>query len=523
MDQPDSAGPPPSAGPDRAERPERQELADLTGVEPGPVPYAGVEPRSHFAGAPQPSTPPTGGAYLPAVAAQPAGTAPYPGAHGPVPQPPELRLRRGGSRLGDFLLTSMAVGVFVLGSIAVAATGTGPAAALSVLASVVMSVAMFWRRTRPVASAVAVYAGALSHFLFGAQLLPADVLVLVALYSVTVHGPVWAGRAALGGSLLGAVLQSAAVSFSSGPGLTGIAGLDWALFPDGLLPFFFIGGLIGSMCLVAWALGLVRRSRLAHTETLLERAQRLEIERDQQAQIATAAERSRIAREMHDVVAHSLSVVIAQADGGRYAAAADPDAAVRALTTISETGRAALSDMRKILGVLRAPGSEHQAETTVPQPIDADLDSLVEQLRSSGLEVSLVRVGQARTLPPGLGLAVYRICQEGLTNVLKHGGPSASASVLLQWSPQRVVVQVDDTGRGAAAVSDGAGHGLVGMRERVHLFGGTLEAGPKQGGGFRVRAEIPLPGGTGAGGAPHGADAPLAPASWPPHPQNGAP
>jgi len=523
VDLPEPPGPPPPAGPGRAGHPDRPDHpGNLTGVEPGAEPYAGVDPRAHFAGAPQPALPPTGSGSVPAYG-RPAGTPSYPDTYGSVPRPPEPRLRWGGSRVADFLLTAVVTGVIVLTSMAVAASGTGLAAGVSLLSSFVMSVAMFWRRTRPVASAVVVYAAALLHFLLGAQLLPADVLVLVALYSVTVHGPVWAGRAALAGSLLGAVLQSAAVSFSSGPGLTGIFSLDWSLFPEGLLPFFLIGGLIGSTCLVAWALGLLRRSRLAHTETLLERAQRLEIERDQQAQIATAAERSRIAREMHDVVAHSLSVVIAQADGGRYAAAADPEAAVRALTTISETGRAALSDMRKILGVLRAPGSEHQAETTTPQPVDADLDSLVEQMRSSGLEVSLVRVGRARTLPPGLGLAVYRICQEGLTNVLKHGGPSASASVLLQWSPQRVVVQVDDTGRGAAASSDGAGHGLVGMRERVHLFGGTLEAGPKQGGGFRVRAEIPLPGGTDTGGAPGGVDAPLAPASWPSHPQNGAP
>ena len=422
----------------------------------------------------------------------------------------------------DLVLVLVLSLFFILPSFALAVGAQHPVSALAgMMSSIAMPVALYWRRTRPVPSAVVVYAAALFHFVFGVPLMPADVLVFVALYSVTVHGPVWAGRLALAGAMLGSLLQGLSLSSSdlSGPSI------NWAVVRNSPTSVVYAAFLIGTVCLLVWALGLLRRSRLAHTETLAERARRLEIERDQQAQIATAAERSRIAREMHDVVAHSLSVVIAQADGGRYAAASDPEAAVRALTTISETGRAALADMRKILGVLRAPGAEHDTQLTAPQPIDADLDALVEQLGSSGLSVSLVRVGEPRQLPPGLGLTLYRICQEALTNVLKHGGPSATATVLLQWGPQRVVVQVDDTGRGAAAASDGAGHGLVGMRERVNLFAGTLEAGPKPGGGFRVRAEIPLPGNTylppGGGTAPPGGGTPpLAPASWPQQ-QNG--
>ena len=402
----------------------------------------------------------------------------------------------------------------------------GVATAASALASVVMPAALYWRRTRPVPSAVVIYAAALMHFLLGSPLLFVDVLVFIALYSVTAHGPIWAGRVALAGGIVGALMQGATITGTSGPGFPADDPINWAQVNANLAGAILVAGLIGVVCLLAWALGLLRRSRLAHTETLAERARRLEIERDQQAQIATAAERSRIAREMHDVVAHSLSVVIAQADGGRYAAAADPQAAVRALTTIAETGRAALADMRKILGVLRAPGQEGVVETTTPQPIDADLDALVEQIRSSGLEVSLVRVGQARTLPPGLGLTVYRICQEALTNVLKHGGPAASATVLLQWQARRITVQVEDTGRGAAAVDDGAGHGIVGMQERVNLFAGSLEAGPRPGGGFRVRADIPLPGGSDPELSPASTlrlpAPPLAPASWPQQPQNGA-
>ncbi|WP_324653608.1 sensor histidine kinase [Georgenia sp. H159] len=456
------------------------------------------------------------------------GSVPWPGADGVpgVPRRSEPALRDS-SRVVDLLMaTALALFValpsFVLG----ATTASGAVGTFGgMVASVVMPAALYWRRSRPVESAVVVYAAALIHFVSGSPLIVADVLIFVALYSVTVYGPVWAGRVALVSAMFGSLLLAVWISGSSGPGLASGGPVDFRISFDNLIPITFIGGLISVLCLFVWAMGLLRRSRLAHTETLAERAQRLEIERDQQAQIATAAERSRIAREMHDVVAHSLSVVIAQADGGRYAAAADPDAAVRALTTISETGRAALADMRKILGVLRAPGSDDSPETTTPQPIDADLDTLVDQVRSSGLDVSLVRVGTARTLPPGLGLTVYRICQEALTNVLKHGGPSASATVLIQWAPQRIVVQVDDTGRGAAATSDGAGHGLLGMQERVRLFAGTLEAAAKPGGGFHVRAEIPLPGThVPTGIVPSGGPAaPVTPASWPQPPENGAP
>ncbi|WP_258369332.1 sensor histidine kinase [Georgenia satyanarayanai] len=441
-----------------------------------------------------------------------------------MPRPPEPALRDS-SRVVD-LLVALALAVFVALPSVVSATAhaSGYAVFFGMVASVVMPAALYWRRSRPVRSAVVVYSAALLHFVSGAPLVGSDVLIFVALYSVTVYGPAWAGRLALVSAMFGSLLLALWVNGSSGPGLAGGGPVDFRISLDSLVSIIFIGGLVSVVCLFVWAMGLVRRSRLAHTETLAERARRLEIERDQQAQIATAAERSRIAREMHDVVAHSLSVVIAQADGGRYAATADPEAAVRALTTISETGRAALADMRKILGVLRAPGTDGRPETTTPQPIDADLDTLVEQVRSSGLDVSLVRVGQARPLPPGLGLTVYRICQEALTNVLKHGGPSASATVMLQWSAQRLSIQVDDTGRGAAATSDGAGHGLVGMHERVALFAGTLETGAKPGGGYRVRAEIPLPGSQPAApvlGAGDGA--PLAPASWPQPQQNGTP
>ncbi|HMO10068.1 MAG TPA: histidine kinase [Actinotalea sp.] len=337
------------------------------------------------------------------------------------------------------------------------------------------------RRRFPVASTVGVYAVVLAHLLTGLDgsysLQFADLLVVPALASVTLHGPRWAYRTALVSALAGFGLF-AVVSWLGGEAVG-------AAMANGFAATL--------LALTVFAFALVRRSRREQLDALTERARRLEAERDQQAVLATTAERSRIAREMHDIVAHSLSVVISQADGGRYAASADPEAAVRSLATIAETGRAALADMRKLLGVLRADEIDDGIELR-PQPATGEIAELVDQVRESGLGVSFVRMGEPRTLPPGTGLAVYRICQESLTNVLKHAGPQAKATVLLQWNPSSLVLEVMDDGRGAAAADDGAGQGLTGMRERAAMLGGTLTVGPRAGGGFRVRAELPIPG-----------------------------
>ncbi|WP_239073623.1 sensor histidine kinase [Cellulomonas denverensis] len=362
-----------------------------------------------------------------------------------------------------------------------------------------------WRRRAPVISVVLVFtAGLLCLPLNGPVFFPGTPAVLIALYSVTVFGPVWAHRTAIISSVVGCVL------FGLGNGVS-VLGAGWGSLEQAAGVVVLMAGFSGALCVATWAFALTRRSRRELIATLRDRAERLEIERDQQATIAAAAERTRIAREMHDIVAHSLSVVVAQADGGRYAAAADPDAAVRSLTTIAETGRAALADMRRLLGVLREPpeprtgavpvvGASAETPTlapSTPQPAEHDLEHLVEQVRASGVRASMVRMGTARRLPPGMGLTVYRICQEALTNVLKHAGPSPTVTVLVQWGPRSLVVEIADDGRGAAADSDGLGHGLLGMRERAAMFGGTVSTGPRPGGGFRVRAELPLPGGTG--------------------------
>ncbi len=204
--------------------------------------------------------------------------------------------------------------------------------------------------------------------------------------------------------------------------------------------------------------------------------------------LAVSDERARIAREMHDVVAHTLSIVVAQADGGRFAASKDPAKAARALETIADVSRAALTEMRGLLGVLRE--SDGDADLG-PQPTLADIPTLVSSVRDGGLEVSYVTTGTPRPLPIGAGLTAYRIVQEALTNVLKHAGPKATAYVQLRWSPSTLDVAISDDGRGAAARATG-GTGIEGMRERVTIFGGTLKAGPKRGGGYMVKAHLPL-------------------------------
>lgn len=401
-----------------------------------------------------------------------------------------------------------------------------------------------WCRTRPVASCTAVFAVCMLQIvaLGVPTVLPADFVVLVSMYCVTVYGPRWAYLMACGMAVVG-------------PVTVGI--VFWSVTDNApLLNSVPVVVLIMALLACAFAFGLVRRSRRAMLLAMRDRTERLEVERDQQAQIATAAERARIARELHDIVAHSLSVVIAQADGGRYAAAADPAAAQRSLGTIAETGRAALADMRRLLGVLRddqpggtpplgpvvpggvpagpvrpargtgraargvaaagaaaitggepgvasaeTPGS---AAPLRPQPDAADLGQLVEQARDDGMRVSWARVGVERRLPPGVGLTLYRVCQESLTNVRKHAGPRPAVTILLRWGEDEVELRVDDDGRGlAAAGSAGSvgpaepvptpGYGLLGMRERAEIFGGTLSAGPRQGGGFSVRFVVPIP------------------------------
>ncbi len=254
-------------------------------------------------------------------------------------------------------------------------------------------------------------------------------------------------------------------------------------------------GFSAAVVLVAWLFGDLAGRRRREREAIAEKNRLLERERDQEARLAADAERMRIAREMHDVISHSMSAMIAQADGGRYVMDQDPSRAGRAFESIGETGREALTELRRMLGVLREEGELK----TRPSPGVEDLPQLAQDVRASGLPVELnIAEDHLPPLTEGAALAVYRIIQEALTNTLKHGGDGATATVWLgiDYSTRELVAEIRDTGQGAAAENDGAGSGLRGMAERARLYGGTLLARPKRHesltSGFVVEARFPL-------------------------------
>ncbi|MEU5728512.1 MULTISPECIES: sensor histidine kinase [Streptomyces] len=309
----------------------------------------------------------------------------------------------------------------------------------------------------------------------------ADFAMLVIVYTVAVASSRRASRFALG------------VAITAAP----LATLRWPQSHQGWWDDLVSAVFVSIPFVLAWVLGDSIRTRRAYYAQLEERAARLEKEREAQSKVAVAAERARIARELHDVVAHNVSVMVVQADGAAYVMDASPEQARQALETISGTGRQALAEMRRLLGVLRTgePGEENDY---VPQPDVEQIDELVEQVRGAGLPVDFKVVGSPRQLPSGVELTAYRIVQEALTNTRKHGGPDVGASVRLTYFDDGLGLLVEDDGRGAQREmyqdggADGSGHGLIGMRERVGMVGGTLDAGPRPGGGFRISALLPL-------------------------------
>jgi signal transduction histidine kinase len=246
--------------------------------------------------------------------------------------------------------------------------------------------------------------------------------------------------------------------------------------------------LLSGMVTAAFVLGVNLRTRRALLASLQDRALRAERERDQQSQIAAAKERALIAREMHDIVAHNLSVMIALADGAAFAARTNAVESEAAARHVSATGRQALDEMHRLLSVLRGSG---ETASLAPQPGIAQIDELVTQVRAAGLPTSWTVDGQPFPLSPTAGLAAYRVVQEALTNVLKHADNPREAKVTLRYADPIVDLEVVDDGRGAPGqVGDAAGHGLSGMRERVGVFGGEVTAGARPGGGWKVHARL---------------------------------
>jgi signal transduction histidine kinase len=308
--------------------------------------------------------------------------------------------------------------------------------------------------------------------------LPLGVLaVLVLLYTVAAYRPRRVSVTVLCVSL-------------AGSGAVGL--MFFSTLPAGLQlssRLFVAGVMFGGSALTAWVLGDSMRYRRGYYAALEDRAARLEAERDAQSKVAAAAERARIARELHDVIAHHVSVMVVQADGAAYALRSDPQTTETALHAISRTGRQALNEMRNLLGVLRTDGDRAQL---APVPGLGELRELLDQARAAGLAVTYTLSGTPRDLPEGAELAAYRVVQESLTNTRKHAGLAASAAVTLRYRPDGLTVEVTDDGLASPAPGSG-GHGLAGMRERIEMYGGTVQAGPLEGGGFRVVARLPCP------------------------------
>jgi signal transduction histidine kinase len=337
---------------------------------------------------------------------------------------------------------------------------------IAVPASLVAGLALYWRRVAPLAVAAAVFGAVAGESLLGVSLDRPDSPLLVALaatYAVAAYRDLRIALAGMAIALAGIWI--------------GVAGQTTNNHSD----FAFTAVVVSA----GWLVGRGMRGRVRQTAELAERTRQLEDAREAERLAAVAEERRRIARDLHDVIAHSVSVMVVQAGAAEDIFARNPEGVLEPIRAVQETGRAALVEMRRLLGLLREDGELGLA----PQPRLADLDALAEQMRLAGLPVEVELEGNPRPLPIGVDLSVYRIAQEALTNALKHAGP-ARARLVLRYRESEVELEVVDDGS-SSANGDG-GHGLIGMRERVAVFGGTLEADRLPEGGFRVLARLPV-------------------------------
>jgi len=413
------------------------------------------------------------------------------GAAGPDPLPGHP-LTAGLSRLGQRLRewdaghrwaldAAVVLGMFVLFCLPDLIHADGPPAdhiaflRLSVpemlLFQAALLVPLWWRRRAPMVAFHVIAAVFLIQWYLN-SLLRADIALFVALYSLVLYGRL--GR-------LPWVIPALAVALGLVAQRVSVAVSIW----DAL---FFLC----STATAAAALGFAVRIRRAQLAALRERAVRLEIERDQRSRLAAAAERTRVAREMHDIVGHSLSVIITLADGGSYAAQLAPERGREALNLIGDTGRRALAELRRVLGVLR---EQTDLPDLSPQPGFGDIDPLCDRIRAAGPQVEYHSAGDVAGLDLGVQLTAYRIVQEALTNALNHAGPQTRIDLTLRVDPSQVRILVRDSGPPAGAdrlVRAGEGHGLVGMRERAALYDGTVLAGPGPDGGWTVQATLSL-------------------------------
>jgi signal transduction histidine kinase len=382
----------------------------------------------------------------------------------PVENPGTRPLRSWVFDIGCALLAALAS--FGSSSFAQAAHHPPPALAVSFPVAVLTALALSLRRVWPVPvfGVVVVMAAVLAQWPVRGELFPVG--LAIALYTV-------AAMMSRATALAAAALAVAAEIPAAGQG-------GWH---NAWLPLIY--EVIGvASVLIA---GLYASTRRAYLAELRDRAQRLEREHDQTSALAAAVERARIAREMHDSVAHHLTVIVALSDGALAAVTRAPAQASEAIRGVSSTAREALAETRRLLGILRA---EDGLEVRQPLPGLSDLEGLFTRVRAAGLPVRYERSGPPGDTPPGVQLVVFRLVQEALTNTMKHAGPSASAAVRLRLAPGEVRVEVEDDGAGSAGVPRAPGGGLTGMAERVGAFGGELTCGPRQPRGWRVTARL---------------------------------
>ena len=339
----------------------------------------------------------------------------------------------------------------------------------AVLFSALLVAPLIWRRRFPLSTFALIVVVALAQWIVNVKL-TADVTLLVYLYTVASRYPMRVG-----------VLAAAVVEAG-----TAMAAIRWPLTHLWIETFILLSGPVVASLLLAVSVRYWRNSLSA----LTERAAQLERERDQQARIAAAAERTRIAREMHDVVAHSLSVMVTLSKGAALKQAAEPERATMAMRQVAATGHQALDEMRRLLGVLR---TEDAPDSRQPQPGMGQIDGLFDQVRATGLAAELTVTGTPAAMPPGAELTVYRIVQEALTNTLKHAEGPSRVSVAIAYRPDSVTVDVQDDGaRLVRPQTRTAGHGLTGMRERAAVYGGAVSAGPGPAGGWHICARLPM-------------------------------
>ncbi len=374
--------------------------------------------------------------------------------------------------LTDTLFALLLTMLAVVGHIAATPTGSEQDAGVASIAlACAAHLSLAFRRRWPVA-VMAFVATCSWLFWVGDYATTFEAALLVALYSVMANEPNRRRAWMAAGTLIGVsvlVVVSGIISDVDDIGFGSLAAIVTVLS-------------------VATAIGDSMWNRRAYLAEVEARAELAESERRSDAQRAVLDERARIARELHDVVAHSMSVMVVQAGAARRMVSIDAARATEALQTIEDTGRESLTEMRRIVGVLRSD-DHHSLE---PQPGLDGIDDLVARCRAAGMEVQLHRQGATDAVPAGLALTAYRIVQEALTNVFKHAG-RASTEVTITVDERTLALDIVDDGRGASAALDSeGGHGLVGMRERIGLYGGTLTAGPRRGGGFAVRAELPV-------------------------------